>query len=261
MMKYLKSTYKDLRHIFEISITVNFIAESMISFDAEKPASEIRDFLKKQDYDVVGVRKDGSIAGYAERDALSEGCLGDYLEQFEPGQVLESNAPLRDVFSIICQNGTCFVTHFGNVNGIITKGDLQKAPVRMWLFGLITMIEMQMLRLIRETYPEDQWESCLSIGRLDSVDRIFADRAKRNAQIDRADCLQFCDKRTIFEKTSSLVCTSGFEAKRDFSSFFKQFENLRNELAHSQDIITGNWPGLVDQISEAERLLECLEKN
>ena len=120
---------------------------------------------------------------------------------------------------------------------------------------------MQMLRLIREAYPEENWDSCLSNRRLEYIENIFANRAKRNAQIDRADCLQFCDKRTIFEKTSSLICSSGFEGTRDFSLFFKQLQNLRNELAHSQDIIAGSWPGLVDQISTAEKLLECLETN
>jgi len=133
-MKYLKSTYTDLRHIFDTSITVGYISESMVSFDEEKPSSEIYEFLKKRDYDVVGVRKDGSIAGYAERNALLEGHLGDYLKHFESWQVLESNTPLREIFSIICQNGICFVTHFGtrlqcDNNGQASK-NLCRRPVR-----------------------------------------------------------------------------------------------------------------------------------
>jgi len=35
---------------------------------------------------------------------------------------------------------------------------------------------------------------------------------------------------------------------------------LRNFLAHAQDLLTGNWPRLIDVTEDAERLLDIAER-
>ena len=41
------------------------------------------------------------------------------------------------------RTGRASVTILDSVFGIITPADLQKAPVRMWLFGIMTLIEVR----------------------------------------------------------------------------------------------------------------------
>jgi hypothetical protein len=147
----------------------------------------------------------------------------------------------------------------GHVSGIITKGDLQKAPLRMWLFGLLSLIEMQLLRLIRTTYPDDTWTQLLSYGRLGKAQQFLEDRQRRNEAIDLADCLQFADKRSIVAKSDSLRAALGFNSKSQADKQLQELEHLRNELAHAQDIVTGRWPDLVRLASSAEHLLERCE--
>jgi hypothetical protein len=142
----------------------------------------------------------------------------------------------------------------------VTRGDLQKAPMRMWLFGLISLFEMQMLRLIREYYPDELWTKIISRKRLKEARKILKDRCKRNEKIDLADCLQFCDKKNILLSNENLLKGSGFESKTKGAKLLKKLENLRNNLAHSQDIITGNWPEIVDLTGRAEIVLRKLEK-
>ena len=36
---------------------------------------------------------------------------------------------------------------------MVTRDDLQKPPARMWLFGMVTMIELRYTRLIADTVP------------------------------------------------------------------------------------------------------------
>jgi len=38
-----------------------------------------------------------------------------------------------------------------------------------------------------------------------------------------------------------------------------KLERLRNDLAHSQDFISGRWPELVELIKRGEQLLEACE--
>ena len=68
-MNTLKSSLHDLRTLFE-RITVRDIAEPLTSFDADHSAHEVRNFMKKEGYDVVGVRKGGLIKGYVKQEDL-----------------------------------------------------------------------------------------------------------------------------------------------------------------------------------------------
>jgi hypothetical protein len=53
-----------------------------------------------------------------------------------------------------------------NVGGIITRDDVQKPPVRMWLFGIVTLVEMRFAELIERHCPTAGWTKYLSEGRL-----------------------------------------------------------------------------------------------
>ncbi len=139
--------------------------------------------------------------------------------------------------------------------GIITRGDLQKAPVRMWLFGLISLLEMNFLRLIRLKFLEDSWKSLLKSTRLKHAQYILDDRRRRNEAIDLADCLEFGDKARILSKTEAIRSALGVPSEKEMSQLLQKLENLRNELAHSQDIITGKWPEVVELAEAAEELL------
>ena len=103
----------------------------------------------------------------------------------------------------------------------MTRGDLQKAPVRLWLFGLVSLLEMQMLRVVRERYPADSWVPLLTDERCVGARRVFAERRRRNEANDLSDCLQLGDKATILMKDWDLFALSGFASKRALEMFFK----------------------------------------
>ena len=69
-MKHLRSTLKDFRHIFDLSLTVRFIAEPLISFDAQRDAADVRKIMEEREFDVVGVREGGSITGMVNRESM-----------------------------------------------------------------------------------------------------------------------------------------------------------------------------------------------
>ncbi len=66
-MKHLKSSLPDLRQVFERSVSSRYIAESFISFDAQRHAPEILAFMEGKDFDIVGVRQNGAVEGYVRR--------------------------------------------------------------------------------------------------------------------------------------------------------------------------------------------------
>lgn len=260
-MKHLKSSLRDLRQIVE-RITVRHLAEPFVSFDGQRTTAEVRSFMDDKDFDIVGVRRNGVVAGYVNKTELEAGTLADHIVSFPTFLCLEESAPMLDAIGILRdpRKSHVFVLRRGHVWGIVTKGDLQKAPIRMWLFGVFSLLEMQFLRLIRGCYPDDSWQILISSGRLQNARCLFKKRRRGNEAIDLADCLQFADKRTIVLKNEQLRSALGLQSRDSGEKSLKQLEHLRDRLAHGQDIITGQWPLLANLATGAENLLSRAEK-
>ena len=260
-MKQLKSSLADLRRLCSHAITVGDIAEPLVSFDQNQPSRVVMDFMEDREYDVVGVRENGLVTGYAVRSDLGDGLLGEHLRRFvEPDAILAEGEPLLRAFAALGDRQHVFVTIFGQIGGIVTRGDLQKTPVRLWLFGLVSLLEMQMLRAVRERFPGDGWVRLISSQRLDGARKLFAERRRRNEENQLSDCLQFADKASILMKDSELFFVCGFPSKRALETFFKEVGTLRNALAHANDIANGRWPAVVALVTNLEALLERLEE-
>ena len=261
-MKALKTSLQEMREIFDRSINLRDIAEPLASFDSIQQASQIREYLERRDFDVVGVREDGVIKGFAKKEDLTSGLMADHVVEFPGTNVLPDWAPLLQVFKVLRQSQRVFVILKDQVWGIVTRGDLQKGPVRMWLFGLISLLEMNFLRMIRQCYPDASWKKLLKAKRINNAECILRDRKQRNEATDLVDCLQFCDKVNIILHIKNLMPLLGLGSKKKAGQLLGKLENLRNELAHSQDIITGNWPEICDLADAAEHILfKCEEVN
>jgi hypothetical protein len=258
-MKQLKSSLGDLRRLFARTIALRDIAEPLVSFDHNQPANQARAFMEQREYDVLGVRENGVVTGYVVRSDLTSGTIGSHRRSFSDNDVLPDSEPLLAAFAALTNRRQVFLNVLGHVGGIITLGDLQKAPVRLWLFGLVSLLEMQMLRVVRERYPADAWASLLTEERTAGARRVFEERRRRNEENDLSDCLQLGDKASILMKDPALFALTGFESKRALENFFNEVNLLRNALAHANDILNSRWPALADLVTNLETILARLE--
>lgn len=259
-MKHLKSSFHDLHRIFEQSITVRDIAEPLASFDREYLAIRALEFMNSKGFDVVGVRSDGEVGGYVLKEDLKSGTVGEHQKALNDDEILREGDPLLHALKALTTRRWALVGFLGNPGGIVTRGDLQKAPMRMWLFGLISLLEMQMLRSIRAVHDEDDCCSKhLSVPRRAETQRIFDLRREKNEEISLSDCLQLADKTTIFKKVDSLFALTGLNSKRDWKDFMGKVGTLRNNLAHSNDLGTKTWPETANLAIMIEDVLKKLE--
>lgn len=259
-MKHLKSSLSDLRRLFERTVTIRDIAEPLVSFDSDHDAAAVRRFMADHSFDTIGIREHGHVRGYVLRTELASGRVGDHLRDFAAAEVLADTEPLTAAFKVLRDRKQVFVTMLGRVGAVVARADLQKAPVRMWLFGLISLTEMHLQRLIREAFPEHGWKDLLKPDRLARAERLFAGKRARNVETDLTDCLEWADKATIFYRTSRLLELTGQPSTTQAKQLFGRLEVMRNDLSHASDIIQGRWPELADRAEAAETLLQHLEK-
>lgn len=255
----MKSTYEDLHRLFRESITAREIAEPLAAFDANQPSEKVKGFMEAKGFDVVGVSSDGTMLGYVQIEDLKIGLLKEYTKPFSDRTLLDEKTPLLQTLRKLAEEHFVFLRFLGAPSAIVTRGDLQKAPVRMWLFGLVSILEMQLLQLIKNEGQGDWWIDLLSDSRLEKTNDIYKQRLERNEEIELADCLQLGDKTSIFNKTDTLLHRTGFSSKKDWKSTMDKIESLRNNLAHSNEIREDSWPEKIDLAIQIEKLVLILE--
>lgn len=234
---------------------VKDIVEPLVSFDASTLASQIQEFTAAKGFKVIGVRQHGRVAGFAKFEQLGSGTCGDSICGIEESQILPDTAPLRDVVVALEKYDRVFVSWLNEIGGIVTRTDMQKPPVRMWLFGMVTLIEMRFNQLIERFFGDDSWREFVSEGRLEKANVLQEERQRRNQDVRFLDCLQFSDKGQIIARCSDLRAVTRFESRRQVEQAFKGLERLRNNLAHSQDIVTNDWEIIVLLAENLERVV------
>ena len=216
--------------------------------------------MKARGFDVVGVREEGFITGYIQYADLEDGVVGDHRKDFDSSKVLNESDPMLDTLEALKDSRWVFIKFLGNPSGIVTRGDLQKAPMRMWLFGLISLFEMQLRRRIREQYPKGEWFEYLPEGRQDKARKLFAERKDSKEEIDLVECIYLTDKATVFYKSECLKEILGIQSRKEWESYMKKLSDLRNKLAHANPIESTEWPSIAEKARKVEEYLAILEK-
>jgi hypothetical protein len=259
-VKRLKTTLRDLRALFLTRITVQTIAERLFTVPAGQQSVDAQARLNERDFDTAGVQSGSAVIGYVRAADLNRGLVRNHLKQFTSGDTLGAGQSLLLVLGNLTERSWVFISNGQSVDGIVTRGDLQKAPVRMYLFALISVLEMQLLRIIRVRYPNDDWKRFLGPKRLEKAKVIFQARRHANAAIDLLDCIPLADKNTIVVKANDLRIGLGFIDPVEARKFFERLEDLRNDIAHSNEIPSHRWKSIGGLAERSERVLERCEK-
>jgi hypothetical protein len=220
---------------------------------------------------VAGVRADGVIAGYVLRDELSGGMCSDFLHSFDEQVTLEASAGMPTVIKALEDTERIFLTIFGVVAGLLRKEDLEKPAARMWLFGMISVIEMSVTEAIKKRFKDDSWQGLVSPARLLKAQALFEERKESNVPCDLISCLQLIDKGTVFMKDLKLRSTTVYESRRSGERDVKRIVRLRNHLAHSHHLMPDNWDAIltlakrfqriVSNVSNIDERIKALENN
>jgi hypothetical protein len=251
----MNTSYYDVHKTFLRGLAARDIAEPLPSFDAATPAAQARHSMLLRRHAVAGVRQDGFVRGYIEYQDLNEGACADHMRPFDDDTLIPDSASITEVVIKLDHFPRLFVRSLGTVAGLVTRADLQDPPVRMWLFGMITVLEMRFLNLIESHFSDESWTRYISPARLEKARELQAERQRRGQDARLLDCLQFSDKAQIVVRNETLRSQAGIASRRRGDEVIKNLERLRNNLAHTQDIIAFDWDTIVAIVENLERLV------
>jgi hypothetical protein len=204
----------------------------------------------------ASVRTGGFVSGFVEPADLGSAACGECARPLDDSLVVADTLPLAPLVLRLKEQPRLFVRSLGQIGGVVSRFDMQRRAGRMWLFGVVTLIETRFSRMIARHCGEGAWQAFVSAGRLQKTQELLAERRRRDQPVSLLDCLQFSDKIQIIAKNEQLRSLTRFTSRRQVEEVGKQLEMLRNNLAHAQDIISGDWDTIVVL---AERLDSVLD--
>ena len=249
------SLHDTLHRFLTRGITTSDIASALVSFDETTPADEVARVAGERHITHFGVRKGGIVRGFA---TVNEFAAGE-AHPFDDGLVMEADAPLADIVLALEERERVFVSVLGEVGAIVTRRDLEKPPVRMWLFGGVTLLESAFNRLLVTRYPRESWQAELTESRLGKARALWHERVRRGEIVSLVDCLQFSEKGYVLMKNPDVRALLDISSRKAGEKFVKEFERLRNRLAHSQPILEECWEMILRLARNVTRLSALLD--
>jgi len=221
-------------------------ASPLITCDAQDECANVLARRDLQEFDYIPVTRKGKIIGVLERDkAKSEGTVEEQMRTLEESLLVAAQTPLLWFIRELGNEPYRLVVKDGFIDGIVTRSDLQKLPVRLLTFAYITQLEMLMAQAVRHAnLSENQWLDLLNQNRRK---KIF--KKREILQIQRLDpplleLTEFSDKAIIVNKLYGF----GIDFKHDM----KRIKELRNKIAHAATY--------VDTEQEVQNFVEIIRK-
>ena len=236
----LRDHQRSLR-MFARSFSAKDIADPLRSFDGEMPRAQLSALAQTLPDPVIGIREDGVLRQFLCRLPSEQADDGGSIRPIRPTQILEWDKPLYDVIFVLTRHRYCFVSALGSIVGVISRADIQKPVVRMWLFGIITFVESEFNERIEAQWGDDRWIPLVSSGRLAQARALYEERRRRNQPCSLFSCLQLSDKAKILMQDEKMLAAYGFPSRGAAKRVLKEMESLRNNLAHAQDIVSHDW--------------------
>ncbi|HEV7163969.1 MAG TPA: hypothetical protein VGO35_01090 [Gammaproteobacteria bacterium] len=249
----------ELRALVGSGITAMAVLEPLQSCINTISASEVAPALRRREFDVAGIKESGTgpVKGFVRTSELTSGAVQDHFHPFEAQHLVSEAIPLHELLSALKTKTHVFVLIGSEVRGIVTRTDLNKPPVRIYLFGIISLFEMHLTFWLRTVLKTRTLDVLINENRLVSAKELQELRGQHNEHVDLVECLQLCDKRDVIVGDDALREKLGMGSKDRAVRKIKELEELRNRVAHSQqDLSQGiRWEGIIELVEWIENVV------
>ena len=114
------------------------------------------------------------------------------------------------------------------------------AAISLCLFSLVMALEAEMITLLSADHPET-YLNLLPEGRLQKARDLYHQKHKEKERVDPVGlllCTNFVDKATMLIRSPQLFSALPFSSKRQAEQFLNRAQELRNQIAHSDSVLT-----------------------
>ena len=185
-------------------------------------------------YDSIGVVDGSRLVGLLRRHSATA-CSGPVQRSMVPiesASAVRDTEPLTEAIRVLASVEPLLVKWDSDENGIVTRSDLLRLPVRVLCFLFVAQLELTLAKAITKEGGHDssEWKGYLSPTRLEKLEQRRQELLKYNMDPSWVELLELCDKRVVARKLLGLPSK--------FEDDVKSIESrLRNPVAHASNFL------------------------
>lgn len=230
-----------------------------INADEAKNDEKALELMKKKHYDVLPIKSPISlISKYFQTDRWND-YSSISRKTITHKDFIPLQTHLHDVIKGFAseQRNFYFLSNENRIAGIVTIADLNRRPVRIYLFSLVSELEMLLSYLISREKINEKELFDIKYGENDKTIRRDYENDKANGvEVSFVEHLYLSNLLQII-KEKGLYVRLDYNNKEDFDGDFKKLCKFRNIVMHSnrsividEDSVKSLWER-IEQIEEA----------
>ena len=212
----------DIDRLAESAIRVeHFVNKELIQARSEDAAAKVKAWMVVNDFDVAPLIDTSHCSFIKREDVLalgSQDAVGAAAQRVPPEQLVARDVPLSTALGILHKRGWFFVSQGGEIEGIVTRHDLARPAVSLYLFARILSLEHGLRRLLG-TYTNTPIPDAPP------------------AEPDSSDPGSLASVVNRVGKVDELRRALGLTVRRAFKDATGFIAELRNHLAHGRSIL------------------------
>jgi len=206
-------------------------------------------------YDIIPISQNGVISSYFHR------ATGK-IERVQVADLLSSESTIDDCLELFRDREFYFVNRENRVVGLVNHADLDKVPVRLSFYVLISKLETLLLAMFRFHYrDDDSWKGLLR-DRVSKIADIYEAKKRRGLDISLFDCMNLSDMLELLQKSEKLYEFIGFESRKKCEKACSGLDELRHDVMHTANptLLARGVPNLLDRRQRLIQLIRTCEE-
>ncbi len=211
------------------------------TLDSTDTVADAHEWSQQKGYDFVPVLENGNPIGYVEIDILAEEDghkpIKRVMQNIRLQHIISSDAKFHDILTGLEEQFFYFLGGKNMVTGILTRADLNTSPARIHLFDRISLLEVELRKLIDDVAPDWKSEVYFPEDVEHEIDRLHSQAKDANVELSKIHYAGFSAIENIVTHYEACWRTCGYKKDHKASSDLNKIRKLRNDVAHSNLIL------------------------
>jgi hypothetical protein len=185
---------------------------------------------------------------------LKQSCVLDRW-QITLDDVIAGETPLSKAVEILQDKGFCLVLVQDSLRKILTRSDLNKLPVRVYLVALLAHLEGLLADMIDAVFPNNSWIELLKEHPHKArIKGLFEKKKAEEFDARLIDCTTLSDKSTIIQNSAEFLEKIAPPSRNQLRQQVRRISVLRDRLAHGLTPLTEDSDTFRDHLFHAQGL-------
>jgi hypothetical protein len=241
MTNFSKLPYRNVSESLTASMMMTPRKE-LFFFKLRDKASYVLEEMEAHNFDIAPVTENGNMQWFVQRETLktqnSSLRLKEVAESIMVKHVISEQSRIEELLDLLTRQDFFFVIGKKEVTGLITYADLNKRPVKLLFYLLISELEARLIEMIKHRFPQiaDSIKH-LRPSQQKEIEGYLKGSRRGDSEISVEQYFSTSHVMTIVVDDSTLREQLGYHSKKQARKNLDPIVTLRNKIMHPRSLI------------------------